>query len=106
MEKNFLRHYRKAFEWACFWDVNTIKPGNVSFQSPGHRMTALDFTKSAVAASNYLFDVNLSVGEKIEQSIKASFKKVSCNTNLGIILLYAPIIQTIQENHIIQFLFC
>ena len=98
MDKKNLKNCRKAFEWACFWDVNVIKPGNVSYLSPGHKMTALDFTKSAFAAANHLFDSNLSIGEKVEKSIKASYEKVHCNTNLGIILLCAPIIQTIQEN--------
>ena len=35
----------------CELDVRAFKPGNVSLESPGHRMIAADFIKSAEAVT-------------------------------------------------------
>jgi triphosphoribosyl-dephospho-CoA synthase len=39
---------------------------------------------------------NLSVGERIERAIEATRTVVHCNTNLGIVLLFAPIVSAIE----------
>lgn len=82
---------RRAFLSACALDVGVRKPGNVSLASPGHRMCAQQFLDSAEAAAGPLFEPGASVGERIEGAMHASLAAAGCNTNLGIVLLCAPI---------------
>ena len=77
----------------CELDVRAFKPGNVSVDSPGHRMTATDFMKSADAVARPLAAPGLDVGERILAAITATRTAVGCNTNLGIVLLLAPLTQ-------------
>ena len=76
---------------ACELDVTVRKPGNVSVASPGHRMRAEQFVASAVAAAAALFETRTTVGERIERAVAATHAAVGCNTNLGIVLLMAPL---------------
>lgn len=80
-----------AFIRACTLDVTTLKPGNVSEASPGHRMTAAQFIASAVAAAPPLCQPGRPVGDRILAAVEATRKVADCNTNLGIVLLCAPI---------------
>jgi len=82
---------RRAFLWACTLDVQARKPGNVSTASAGHRMQADQFTRSAAAAVEPLCRPGARVGERIEAAVRATRAVVQCNTNLGIVLLCAPI---------------
>jgi triphosphoribosyl-dephospho-CoA synthase len=82
-----------AFRSACRLDVAAFKPGNVSVAAPGHGMQAEDFLASAEAAALALCQPGLSVGARIAQAIEATREVVSCNTNLGIVLLAAPLAQ-------------
>lgn len=79
------------FRWACMLDVAVRKPGNVSLHSPGHGMQAAQFLASAQAAAPLLCAPDLRVGQRIEQSVIATQAAAGCNTNLGILLLCAPI---------------
>lgn len=83
---NRLRH-------ACEIDVLSVKPGNVSIASPGHGMSADDFLASAAAIVDPMTRPDLTVGERILASIVATRSVVECNTNLGIVLLCAPLTQ-------------
>lgn len=76
---------------ACELDVLALKPGNVSVASPGHNMSADDFLASAAAIVEPMTRLGLSVGERILGSISATRSAVGCNTNLGIVLLCAPL---------------
>jgi triphosphoribosyl-dephospho-CoA synthase len=82
----------KAFRNACRLDVAAFKPGNVSIASSGHGMRAEDFIVSAEAAAPVLCARALSVGQRIVRAIEATRRAVSCNTNLGIVLLSAPLV--------------
>lgn len=82
---------RHAFLRACALDVAVRKPGNVSRASPGHRMQAAQFIASAEAAAGPLCRPGARVGERIEAAVRASWEAAGCNTNLGIVLLCAPI---------------
>lgn len=86
-----LAHGRAAFLWACGLDVAVRKPGNVSAASPGHAMQAAQFLASARAAADPLFARGRPVGERIEAAVEATRAAVGCNTNLGILLLCAPL---------------
>jgi len=81
----------KAFVWACTLDVLARKPGNVSLASPGHGMQAAHFTTSAAACAAALCEPGGAVGARIEAAVRATWNAVHCNTNLGIVLLCAPL---------------
>lgn len=80
-----------AFRVACRLDVEARKPGNVSVVSPGHRMVAAQFLASAEAAAAPLSAPGAAVGRRIEGAMRATWTAVGCNTNLGIVLLCAPL---------------
>jgi len=87
---------RAGFLRACELDVAVRKPGNVSRASPGHGMTAELFIASARAAAVPLFRPGARVGERIEAAVEASWAAAGCNTNLGIVLLCAPIARAVD----------
>ncbi|RZU02724.1 triphosphoribosyl-dephospho-CoA synthase [Rivibacter subsaxonicus] len=80
-----------AYRRACALDVAVRKPGNVSLVSAGHRMQAADFIASAEASAAAIAARGACVGARIEAAVRATQEAVGCNTNLGIVLLAAPI---------------
>lgn len=76
---------------ACRLDVVAFKPGNVSLCSPGHGMQARDFLLSAELAVPALCAAGQPVGERMLMAVRATVAAVGCNTNLGIVLLLAPL---------------
>jgi triphosphoribosyl-dephospho-CoA synthase len=80
-----------AFERACLDELDAPKPGNVHRFADGHRMTADDFVRSAAAAAAPLTARGAKVGERILGAVEASIAVAGANTNLGIILLCAPL---------------
>ena len=88
---------RDAFLRACELDVAVRKPGNVSFLSPGHRMQAAQFIASAEAAAGPLCATGANVGARIEGAVTATWATVGCNTNLGIVLLCAPLAAAAEQ---------
>jgi triphosphoribosyl-dephospho-CoA synthase len=83
--------------WACENEVAAPKPGNVNGFSDGHNMEVQDFIKSAHAIAPIMAQKALSVGELILQGIQATRTVVNCNTNLGIVLLFAPLCRAIHQ---------
>jgi triphosphoribosyl-dephospho-CoA synthase len=81
---------QQAYLEACEAELQAFKPGNVSVHSEGHGMTVEDFRLSARASAPPLCDPALSLGEKIFHAIAETRNAVGCNTNLGIVLLSAP----------------
>ncbi len=80
-----------AVRCACRIDVLAPKPGNVSVYAAGHDMRAEDFLHSARVVAPLLADPSKNLGARILSSIEATRALVSCNTNLGIVLLAAPL---------------
>jgi triphosphoribosyl-dephospho-CoA synthase len=72
-------------------EVQAFKPGNVSLASPGHGMRAEDFVASADAVARVIAAPGLGVGGRILRAIQATREVVAFNTNLGIVLLCAPL---------------
>ncbi len=56
-----------------------------------------DFIQSAHAIASPLSDPSLSVGERILAAISATQTVVQCNTNLGIVLLFAPLCKAAES---------
>jgi len=82
-----------AFHEACLAELDALKPGNVHRFADGHSMSVADFEASAAAAAPLIGAADLSVGERIEAAVTATRDAVDQNTNLGIILLAAPLAQ-------------
>ncbi|HEY5139586.1 MAG TPA: triphosphoribosyl-dephospho-CoA synthase [Methylococcales bacterium] len=93
------RQLSELYQQACEVELQAFKPGNVSVYADGHDMTVADFRISAKVSSAPLCNPGYSLGEKIFHAVKATLEAVACNTNLGIILLCAPLIQAISCMH-------
>ncbi|TVT57375.1 MAG: triphosphoribosyl-dephospho-CoA synthase [Sedimenticola thiotaurini] len=85
------------YQHACTLDVAAFKPGNVSHQSAGHGMVADQFLASAQVSAKVITNPSYSLGQRILEAVGATQQAVGCNTNLGIILLCAPIIQAVID---------
>lgn len=81
-----------AFKNACLAELEALKPGNVHVFADGHGMVVQDFVRSAEAAAEEIAKPGITVGQRIYASIDATWGAVGCNTNLGIVLLCAPLI--------------
>jgi len=88
---------QECIVWACEQEVSAPKPGNVNLLSDGHNMQVADFIKSAHAIAPALTIKNTSVGQRILKAIQATQDVVNCNTNLGIVLLFAPLCAAIEQ---------
>jgi triphosphoribosyl-dephospho-CoA synthase len=86
------------FVAACRAEIEALKPGNVHIFSPGHGMTAEHFFASAEASAGPLCTPGKAIGERIYDAVAASFAAVGMNTNLGIILLCAPLAAAAERN--------
>jgi triphosphoribosyl-dephospho-CoA synthase len=80
-----------AFRAACLDELEAPKPGNVHVFASGHRMTAAQFVRSAEVAATPLTTPGARVGNRIHDAVAATLELVGTNTNLGIILLCAPL---------------
>jgi triphosphoribosyl-dephospho-CoA synthase len=74
-------------------DLHALKPGNVSRYAGGHGMDYGDFVKSATAVTPILCRSGMAVGERILAAVRVTRATVRCNTNLGMLLLFAPLIR-------------
>src|SRR5664280_2078606 len=89
----------ELYQQACEVELQAFKPGNVSVYADGHDMTVADFRISYEVSAVPLCNPDYSLGEKIFNAVKSTREAVGCNTNLGIILLCAPLIQAISDIH-------
>lgn len=89
-------HVARAYLTACRIELQSLKPGNVHVFADGHRMTVADFEASAEASAPAIADPTLAVGERIHQAIRRTHAAVGSNTNLGIVLLCAPLAAAAQ----------
>lgn len=82
----------EAIRRACVLEASAAKPGNVHPRASFPDLTFEDFVRSAEAASPALARAaELGVGRAILLAIEATRAVVSSNTNLGIVLLIAPL---------------
>jgi triphosphoribosyl-dephospho-CoA synthase len=80
-----------AFLDACHAELQALKPGNVHVHAAGHGMQTLHFERAAAAAAPFIADPTRRVGARILGAVDASFAATGLNTNLGIVLLCAPL---------------
>ncbi len=81
----------QAYIAACRLEVRTLKPGNVHVHAEGHGMSVQDFDLSADVTAPHISAPGHSVGQRIRRAVEATAVAVATNTNLGIILLSAPL---------------
>jgi triphosphoribosyl-dephospho-CoA synthase len=81
-----------AAQLACLFEVSVEKPGNVSPRGAFADARFEDFAASAVAIGPALADAGrAAVGETIARAVGDTRRLVATNTNLGMILLLAPL---------------
>lgn len=84
-------HISELFLAACRAELAALKPGNVHVHAGGHGMEVAQFEASAVASAPFIAAAGVGVGARILGAVEASFAAAGCNTNLGILLLCAPL---------------
>jgi len=88
---------------ACLLEVNAPKPGNVSPQSRFDDTTYDDFVASSAAINTPLGSAGTRpLGETILLAVQETRARTTSNTNLGIVLLLAPLARAaalIAANH-------
>jgi triphosphoribosyl-dephospho-CoA synthase len=88
----------RAFRDACLAELDALKPGNVHrFGVDDVGMSVADFETSARVAAPALAAPGLFVGARIRRSVEATIDAVGHNTNLGIVLLSAPLASAALE---------
>ena len=88
----------QAFRDACAEELAAPKPGNVGLHAAGHGMTVVDFLRSADVAAPHLCERAAPLGRRIEGAVGATCEAVGQNTNLGIVLLCAPLTMAAQDS--------
>ncbi|MBA2566159.1 MAG: triphosphoribosyl-dephospho-CoA synthase, partial [Gemmatimonadetes bacterium] len=82
----------RAAELACRIEATALKPGNVTPLHSFPRMTYDDFLRSAAAIGPVLGAAGQArVGEVILRAVRATRAVAAANTNLGMVLLLAPL---------------
>lgn len=80
-----------AYRASCLDELDALKPGNVHAFADGHRMAVADFMASADISAPHLAQAGAPVGKRILGAVGATMDAVGQNTNLGILLLCAPL---------------
>jgi triphosphoribosyl-dephospho-CoA synthase len=85
-------------ELSCIWEVTSRKPGNVHPRAEFSGATLVDFLASAAALRTIFRHPGVSgTGWLIHRAVQETRSVVGTNTNLGIILLLAPLVNSIAR---------
>ena len=88
----------RAYLDACLAELDAPKPGNVHRYANGDWMSVDDFVRSADASASAIARSSARVGARIREAVMATQAAVGCNTNLGIVLLCAPLAAAAQTS--------
>lgn len=91
------RDLAAAYVRVCDLELQALKPGNVHVHAAGHGMCVEDFRASARASAAALAARGQALGPRIYRAVAATRTVCGCNTNLGIVLLAAPVIMAAQQ---------
>jgi triphosphoribosyl-dephospho-CoA synthase len=86
-----------AAQLACLLEVSAPKPGNVSPGRHFHDTRYEDFLVSAVAIGPAMAAGELSLGAAVRAAVAATRRVTPRNTNLGIVLLLAPLCRAARQ---------
>ena len=88
----------RAAQAACVLEAVSAKPGNVNRSFDFADATLSDFLLSAVMIGRCMEKADRNpVGKTVLRAVQATRRVVACNTNLGIILLLAPLAKACGE---------
>lgn len=77
---------------ACIWEATAAKPGNVYRGADFEDLTYVDFLTSAAVIGPIIEQtLQRGIGQTIRGGVQATQSAVGTNTNLGILLLLAPL---------------
>src|SRR5262245_39529450 len=77
---------------ACLWEATARKPGNVHRACDFADTSYVDFLVSAAAIGPPLATAaDVGVGRTVLEAVRATRRVMRANTNLGIVLLLAPL---------------
>ena len=86
---------------ACIWESTARKPGNVHRFQDFENLSFIDLLLSAAAITPVLEDARQKpVGETVLACIRATRQVVRTNTNLGIVLLLAPLAAVARDERL------
>jgi triphosphoribosyl-dephospho-CoA synthase len=81
-------------QFACIWEATARKPGNIHRYRDFDDTTYIDYLQSAAAIAPLLSaDPERPVGATVLEAVRTSRQVAAGNTNLGIILLLAPLVK-------------
>ncbi|HEY1566226.1 MAG TPA: triphosphoribosyl-dephospho-CoA synthase [Solirubrobacteraceae bacterium] len=86
----------RQVQLACVLEVSAAKPGNVTPSHDFSDTTYADMVRSALALGPVFgrdAALQRTVGELIADGVEATVRVVRTNTNLGIVLLFAPLVR-------------
>jgi len=87
-------------EVACIWEVNARKAGNVYPGVSFRDVSAVDFLMSAAAVRTVMRSPSCSTtGWLVKRAVEETRAVVGSNTNLGIVLLLAPLTNALSPPH-------
>ena len=88
------RHIAQLAQMACILEACAPKPGNVNRAYDFSDSTLEDFLISAIAIGPALEAAEVAgIGQMVLEAVRDTRKVVPCNTNLGLILLLAPLVK-------------
>jgi triphosphoribosyl-dephospho-CoA synthase len=88
---------------ACLLEVTVPKPGNVHRGADFEDATFLDFVISAVAIGPAMENARqIGIGAAVLSAVRETRRNVATNTNLGTILLLAPLAAAVREESLQQ----
>ncbi|HEY7861621.1 MAG TPA: triphosphoribosyl-dephospho-CoA synthase [Gemmatimonadaceae bacterium] len=88
-----------AAQLACLLEASAPKPGNVSPGASFHDTRYEDFLASTAAIAPAFLDIDRqTVGDTIRRAIESTRAWTDANTNLGIVLLLAPLAHAALES--------
>ncbi len=88
----------QTYKDTCRAEIEALKPGNVHVFADGHRMSVAQFLRSAEVTAAPLTEPGLAVGRRILAAVGATRGAVGTNTNLGIVLLAAPLLSAAERS--------
>ncbi|NEU12547.1 triphosphoribosyl-dephospho-CoA synthase [Methylobacterium sp. BTF04] len=88
----------RAYRASCLAELDALKPGNVHTFADGHRMAVVDFVTSATVSAPHLAGAGSRVGRRVRDAMDATMAAVGQNTNLGILLLCAPLALAAEQD--------
>jgi triphosphoribosyl-dephospho-CoA synthase len=93
LSRDLLEHH---VQLACLLEVSAAKPGNVTPEHDFSDTTYTDMVRSALALGPVFARRRArrrGVGELIADGVRATARVAATNTNLGIVLLFAPLVR-------------